>query len=284
MPLHPQITARNARIAAGSAARNAGIVPPYGNVALITTLTRLGLTDNLRLCLDAGDSASYSSGQSWLDTSGNGYDWFRGNAAAANTDDPTFNGVAGTLSSAEYWSFDGGDHFQYDTTNETWMENLHKDNAAFTLMAWVYISSFPGTVGLFGNNASANTGICWVMNTSAQLGLVVTNGAGNALIQSSTHANATNAWLCVGISVNEAVGAGGIRYFSNGVRDTDTSTYTSPSSGSASFTTQIASRGNGNGRVPNGSRMAQFMAWEGKALTTAEMTAVYQATRNRFGV
>ena len=44
------------------------------------TLTLLGLTTNLKLCLDAGDLASVASGSQtkWLYVSGGGYDFFRG--------------------------------------------------------------------------------------------------------------------------------------------------------------------------------------------------------------
>lgn len=252
-----------------------------GNVALSTVLSRLGLTDNLRLCLDAGDSASYTSGQSWLDRSGNGYDFFLGATSGATTDDPTFNGVAGTLSSAEYFSFDGGDVFQYDTTNETWMENIHKDNAQFTLMAWVYFGSFSAAQGLFGNNASANTGFTWVVTAGALMSLLTTNGGATVLNQASTYVLPATTWVCVGLSLDEGRT---LRWFANGPRDTDPNTYASPSSSGATYTTQIGSRGNANNRLVSGTRMASFMAWEGRALTSTEMTAVYQATRNRFGV
>lgn len=287
MPLYPQISARNGRFAAGNAARNAGLVPPYGGVDLITALTHLGLSDNLRLCLDAGDSSSYSSGQSWLDRSGNGYDFFRGATSGATTDDPTFNGSAGAHTSSEYWSFDGGDTFTYDTTNETWMENLHKAGAKFSFLTWIYLDSVAASRGIAGNNASlaTNIGFNWASSATG-LAFAVANGSGsNALFKDSTVTFPALTWVCLGVSVNEAVGADGIQWFVNGPRDTDTSTYTSPSSSASSLVMRLGSRGGGGSAVlGNGSRMAIFAAWEGKALSRAEMTAVYQATRNRFGV
>ena len=43
------------------------------NVSLIDILTALGLTTNLKLCLDAGDSVSYDgTSQDWVDRSGAG--------------------------------------------------------------------------------------------------------------------------------------------------------------------------------------------------------------------
>jgi len=106
------------------------------NVTLIDAITTAGLTSGLQLALDAGDTNSYSgSGQSWLDTSGNGYDFFRGITGGANSDDPTFNGTSGGISINEYWSFDGDDFFIYDSANETWMNNLHKNNAQWS---WLF--------------------------------------------------------------------------------------------------------------------------------------------------
>jgi len=94
----------------------------------------LSLDTNLKLCLDAGEGDSYTSGQSWLDLAGSGYDFFLGQDGSSDSTDPTFNGVANTMTSSEYWSFDGGDYFTYDTTNETWMENLHKAGALLILV------------------------------------------------------------------------------------------------------------------------------------------------------
>src|SRR5688572_10725967 len=112
------------------------------NDTLLTILNGLGLTANLKLCLDAGDNLSApAAATSWLDRSGNGYDFFRGTTSGADATDPTFNGTPGELSAAEYWSFDGGDFFRYDTTNETWMQNLHKNNALLSFFCWLYLPS-----------------------------------------------------------------------------------------------------------------------------------------------
>lgn len=262
-----------------------GLRPSLARAPALYVLRRLGLATNLRLCLDAGDAASYTSGQKWLDTSGNGYDFFLGLDGSATATDPTFNGTAGGLSSAEYFSFDGADYFTYDTTNETWMENLHKDNAIFTFMAWVYIGAQGSSQGLFGNNAATNTniGIVWQVASSNVQALTVTNGTAASMLQTSSTTVPAGSWLCLGASLNEATGAGGIIWFQNGVTNTDTSTYTSPSASGATFTSAIGSRGNANGILTNNSRMAMFMAWEA-ALSLSQMTAFYNATRGRFGI
>src|SRR5688572_16443964 len=49
-----------------------------GTNNLYQEIQGLGLTTGLQFSLDAGSADSYTSGQSWLDLSGNGQDFFRG--------------------------------------------------------------------------------------------------------------------------------------------------------------------------------------------------------------
>lgn len=260
---------------------------PWHKRDLNEIITSLGLTSGRKLVLDAGDSSSYSgSGQSWLDLSGNGYDFFRGATSAATTDDPTFNGSAGTLSAAEYWSFDGGDKFRYDTTNETWMQNLHKNNALFSLVCWFYLPDLTAMQGLFGtcsNSSLSNTGAQWIIDTSGNLYVQVLNGSGSsaAVIVGSTGVTAS-AWKFAAISVDEAANtAVGVL---NGTVATTVSAYTSPSASNATYTAEIGATGNAIALMRNGGRIAQFAAWEGVALTQAQLLNIFTATRGRFGV
>jgi hypothetical protein len=252
----------------------------------IDIIVALGLSANLRLCLDAGDADSYTSGQSWLDRSGNGYDFFRGATNSATTDDPAFNGSAGGLSASEYFSFDGGDYFRYDTTNETWMQNLHKNNAAWTWCAWVRITNTATVRSFFGSNGGAQTtgtGVHIVANASENLSVRCVNSNSLVLQADSTLAIPTAQWTFAGISFNEAAGAGGSFFYCDGTGETFDGTYSSPSSGNASQTFEIGARGNGNGPLASGERMAGFMMWDA-ALSQANLTAIYNATRSRYGV
>lgn len=256
------------------------------NTPLINSIYGLGLTSNLRLCLDAGDAASYTSGQKWLDTSGGGYDFFRGTSGSSESSDPTFNGTPGGVSASEYWSFDGGDYFTYDATNETWMQNIHKNNALWSAVAWVY---WQGSTSSFiiGNNGAAtgNTGFNLAMVSSGNPMLRIANAGSSVVGDLSAGVPVKTAgWSFVGISVDEAAGAGGGHWRVDDNVPTFDATYTSPASGNATYTTQIAARGNGSSPVPSGFRMAQLAAWEGAALTANDLTAIYQATRGRFGV
>lgn len=258
-----------------------------GNLPLLRTLQDLGVATNLELCLDAGDYASYTgSGQSWLDTSGNGYDFFRGADVNASTDDPTWAGTAGALTKNEYWSFDGGDFFTYDTTNETWMENLHKDNAVGTLAGWVYYVSNASNQHIAATSGAAGStiGMQFRIQSNSALSFIV---ADSGIVFQTAQSNATltnGAWNFFALSIDESVGAGGALFQTNGTQNTQTSTYTSPSASAATYAMHLCVLGDGsNFKFASGSRMAQFMGWS-RALTAAELSDIYTKTRTRFGV
>ena len=251
--------------------------------SLINILGRLNLTSGLTLCLDAGDSASYTSGQSWLDRSGGGYDFFLGLDGSATATDPTFNGVAGALSSAEFFSFDGGDLFTYDTTNETWMNNLHKDSAAYTIVGYVYIAASVGiqcVVSTFVTN-STGTGFRFRIAADETLNILVQNGGAAVLSTGTTATISTGAWHFIAVAVDEAAGTGTFQI--DGTQASFTSTYSSPSTGNAESTMALASRGDTNQTFESGGRMAAMAAWTTK-LTDASLTSIYSATKTRFGV
>ncbi|WP_189556901.1 hypothetical protein, partial [Mesorhizobium sp. M4B.F.Ca.ET.089.01.1.1] len=213
-------------------------------------------------------------------------DFFRGTTAGADATDPTINGTAGNMSASEYLSFDGGDYLTYDAANETWMNNLHKDNAKWTLAAWVWYAA-AGSAGFLGtnNNSASSIGSSTGMSSGGKLFTSVTNGSGtNAMQNISATSIPTGSWAFLASSVDEAVGAGGHILGINSTFETFASTFTSPSASNAAFTMQIGARGNGAVPVPNTSRIACVAMWEGRALTQAELLSLFNATRGRFGV
>jgi hypothetical protein len=252
---------------------------------LMGALTALGLTSGLKVCLDTGDGQSYSSGQSWLDRSGNGYDFFLGATGSAAGDDPTFNGTPNKYSSGEYFAYDGGDFFRYDSANETWMQNLHKDNAKFSLIALCFMVPASSQVVFATANLDTQIGVRYSYGTSGH-NILVANGSGSpALSQISVGLGATdNAWHMLGISIDEAVGASGAFHYRNGSTGTFTSTYTSPSASSATSTAEIGAAG-GVGPATSGSRIGALAMWEGVTpLTIAQMNAIRTAVGGRVGV
>lgn len=239
------------------------------------------------------DSGSSAGKQKWLDLTAGEYDFFLGADATATTNDPTFNGTFGALTSGEYFSVDGGDFLRYDTTSESWMNAMHQDAALFTILAWIYLPAAGTAAGIVGNvSTAAGTGINFEYLASGKLGFDVAN-AGNANVLATKTADATttaSAWHLVGVTIDEATGAGGGFLYEDGAykqvasANTFDATYTTPSAGAASHALELFAKGNATGPMANGGRIAGAMIWQGVALTKAQMDLVWHRQRGRFGV
>ena len=253
---------------------------------LIGVLQSLGLTTNLKIALDAADQTSYVSGQTWLDMSGQGTDFFLGVDGSATATDPTFNAkaVAGAMDLRGWFGLDGGDNLRYDSAIETWMDALHKDNAVFTICMWVYLGAGGAATGLFGTRGSTTTGngMLFALTAADVLQFMVGNGTAEPLTIVSTAVVPIGEWAFVAIGLNEATGANGADLVINGTAESKTSTYSSPASGTAAFNLEIGALGNGVSRMPAGSRIAMVVAWGGTRLTAAEINSIYLATKERF--
>lgn len=250
------------------------------NPRMLQTLQYLGLTTNLKLCLDARDSASYTSGQKWLDLAGSGYDFFLGTNGSAAADDPTFTGSAGDL--AAYFSFDGADFATYDTSNETWMNNLHKNNALFTLLFWVWLPS-PASLQVLVSTTSNITGTTIGLGmyvTSSLLEMKSLNGSATALQRQGTLTIPSSQWAMLALTIDEANSIS--RMTVNATTEQFSDSYTSPSASNAAKVMTIGT--DGSFPLTNTSRIAAFTAWEGTALTAAQLNLIYQETRGAFGV
>lgn len=257
----------------GSASGSSG-----GNGAILAAIQNRGLTTGLKVLIDAGASGSYSgSGQSWLDLSGNGYDFFLGADGSAAGDDPTFNGSAGGDSVNEYFGYDGGDYFQYDTTVETWMSNMHKDSAIFSYIAGVLLSTATSTIRLFDTaNGSSQSGVASVCSTSAGLKhsvLVTDDAAGTEIsLVSSVTPNASS-WNFLGFSMDEASSTSGVMK-TNGTTETGL-TVTYPSPGTAAATAMRIGRNNLGTFSTANTRIAFLAIWEGVAIGSTALDNLY---------
>jgi hypothetical protein len=255
--------------------------------SLLESIQGVGLTDGLKLCLDAGDADSFTSGQTWFDRSGGGYDFLRGSTSAAQATDPTFNGTVGQLSANEFWSLDGGDFFTLGQSNPTWVNNLHKNNAVWSFGAWVYLPSPTTQTGIFGTAAglawgSGAIGVIAYTANSARHRIAVSNQTTITLLMESTGTIPASAWTFLSGSINEPTGQGFVGI--DGVMEAASSTYDSPATGNAGYTLQLGTRGNGDSKMPNGSRLAMLAVWQGSALSVAGMQDIYGATKGRFGL
>jgi hypothetical protein len=254
-------------------------------------LTRLGLTTNLRLCLDAGDAASYpGSGQSWLDRSGGGYDFFLGTTSGADATDPVFNGTAGRKSSNEYWTPSGGDLFTYDSANESWMTALHQAGAQFTIAMWVYdpvpvtilndaemirtaTSSTAGTGVALSISSSFLKPVLNVVNAGADVETILWGGLPES-----------GKWNYIAISVDIVAGtyvtgwaAGNPKSGGSGyAAESGSASYSSPSGGAASVTMRLDF-------TDSQMRYRDLMIWS-RALTSENLRSIWNATRLKYNI
>ena len=259
---------------------NHGGQRPIGK-KLIDVITDASLTTNLRLVLDAGDSNSYTSGTKWLDVSGNGYDMTFGNATGASTDDPTFVGVVGHRGVGTYMSFDGGDYFEYDSANETWMNNLHKANSVFSSIAGLFTKS--GSMYIWGTQgASSRTGTYWLRSTSQ--GIQFRNGASNLGQKYADDAISNDAWHFCGQGLGEADGDVSHFYLDGGPdqagsADTFSFSVTGESTGNPGATFAVGAKGGESnaGVVPAvaGYRLMFLAVWTDTLITNANMDTMY---------
>lgn len=261
--------------------------PPRQPISEI--LTRLDLRTGLKVCLDAGDNLSYTSGQSWLDRSGNGYDFFLGLDGSATSTDPTFNGIPGRKSKDEYWSFDGGDGFTYDSANEAWMENMHKADAKYSIASWFFYGSTPAATSTFVGTSHASTAAGFRFSSSSTGTLSLTVGSGSGTVMSRAGGSLSTSpgagkWGFVAASVDASVGANGCILMRNTNVTLGDSTYTTPTSGSAANVLKIGASSSGTltSTFPSDWLLASMMIWEGTALTAAQLRSLYDATYLRF--
>lgn len=246
-----------------------------------TMQQRLNLTGNLQIVLDAGDRTSYSgAGDTWTDLAPAATNFARTGASS-----PTFNGTAGNKSANEYFSFDSADWWTKSTANAAWIDNIHKDNAVFSLAAIIHVPSFASTISVCGTSGGgAGTGFHLLITTGGLLNLVALN-AGVAVINVNSGAAVltAGAWNYIGLALDESVGATGLDWNINGVTAQSDSTFTAPAAGAASQTMQIGARGNGNLPLLANSRLGCIAMWSSKR-TAGQLEQVRNAIRPRFGI
>jgi len=246
----------------------------YGDIQSV------GLDTNLKVCLDAGHIDSYSgSGQTWADLTANGYDMSGQNTV-------TFNGVAGSLSSSEYWSFDASDYF-VESSAHGWDDNFATDGATWTVMAYIYLTAYGDEKGFAGNlNSSGQNGFSWTIESSGTR-QVQCNGGGVTESNTTDSATGQNGWYCIGVSYTENGGNASFHY-KNGAYDQVSSSDTFDASRANSMTAggslyMGAKKDTGGSPLPSGSRMAGFFSFSTN-LSKAQMDSVYNATKTRFGL
>jgi hypothetical protein len=262
-----------------------GVIGGPTTHTMLSAITTLGLSTGLKLCLDAGDGTSVAVGTQtkWLDVSGGGYDFFRGTDITSQASDPTFNGTPNAQSSAEYYSFDGGDRFTYDTTVESWMNAIHEASAVWAFAGWVYLPTASG--GTFAATRSAENKKGFVASSSAaggaSLTVAVDSDAGDVFSFTQSNGAVGSAWNFIAATINAASGTRHSQV--NGTSQSGAATYSAPGSGAA-HTTMALGTGIGAVDLPNGSRMANWTMWQGSAPSAGALNQLFQYTRAKFGI
>lgn len=257
-----------------------------GTAYMNEAIAELGLGTNCQLILDAANASSYGgSGQTFQDLSANATAINVGNTSGSEASDPTFNGVAGVRSNAQYFSVDGGDRFRFPS-NPAWVQTLHKDNAVFTFVWWVYITNVTDCA-LFGNNrtTSSDIGVSVYTLTGGAVRFLQTKGDSvTATTVDSTGTVSTSAWHMIALSVDESLATSNALYIIDGSADAlKNLSYPTPSASSASQVSEIFDVGGAALPAKSGARLAAMAAWT-RALTSTELTNLFSAMRTRFGI
>jgi len=247
-----------------------------------------GIGGNLALCYDFAAEDTYpGSGQSIFDLTTGDIDSYLGATGSADGDEPTFNGSAGGLSSSECLSVDGGDFTRLISANPTAIENLHKNNADFTIMAiWYHKTVGANNVGIFGSDggSAAKIGIRWWFAGAEKPRFTVSASGSFAIDAEATGTALTNnAWHIMFLSYDEA-SSSGFQVVNESSVHTISAAYSTPSASAASHKAELFASGNAALKALTGTRMAGFALWT-ESLTDAEcdsLSAAINAERSYY--
>jgi hypothetical protein len=271
---------------------------------IIDVLTDNSLTTNLKVCLDAADENSYTSGQLWSDVSGEDNHFEFGASASAGSDDPNFNGTAGDQSSLEFMSYDDDDgdggalEFHRIASQPAMAETLHKDGAVWSACCWVY----PKNHSVIFSTGSAGwvQGINYRVSGAKQsifIGSAPTGG-NYVLALTAETAMALDEWHFCGISINEPDTSGGFMYLDGGydqvgarngdaitAADTFDPTYNSPTTNNSTNRLTVAKGSVSSNQGPSdiGLRFGAVAMWQGSVLSKANFDTIWAASKGRYG-
>jgi len=246
------------------------------------------LSDVVSSCvfdLDATQSGSYSgSGQTWanlctvpadgeLQTA---YDWVRGVNGSGGTDDPTFNGTAGTAGA--YWSLDGGDWFTNLNTTTPFIRSIHKTSGDYNFTIVMCVRFPTSGFGSFWGTAqtTGSQGVhLFVSGTSA-----IIQHLNGATFANTTRTVTTGVDCFFAISWNFTTPSGKSAYnartFSSFTLNRNTTTTNSDSN-------LYIGRTNGANIMPNTTRIKAISVFN-TMLSDGELGSVCDAYNARHGV
>lgn len=258
--------------------------------------------------LDAGDSSSYSSGQTWSNlviaptytgASQTDYDFYLGATSGSESSDPTHNGTPGNKSSSEYFNPASGEFFTIAAGNDGFINSLHKNSAKFTLMFALKTKTTFSTLRLplFSTIADADgdsttsaidadlIGISFFIY-NRRLQFQVGNGSGTRALVVSGDATtdlSANTTHIIGMSVDEAAGI--VRFYNNqSTVEYSSAPYSSPSSSAATYSAHICSEGDEGVTSENSAYLEKLFqcAAYSKAFNSADFNRWYNQYSSRY--
>jgi hypothetical protein len=263
------------------------------------------VTAGLVMHLDAGNSSSFpGTGTIWAnlvaspaDGSGQAdYDWTRGTG-------PAFNGSAGGMSAAEYFSTSGNEFFSLTagTSGPQFLKDMHKTGAAWTVELWIYIPSISGgnvhpffQSGVSDQGGSDNSrGVIYLdlsslNNSGGKHQIRIRRDAGGAsAFAAASDAGLTTGAVCQYALSYEADGTSFLYrngdYDPVGGNDTFTATLSTPGSANPTNTPRMGTDQSTAQSLPTGSRFYIVRVYNA-ALTKAQLDQNWSANRGRFGL
>jgi hypothetical protein len=252
---------------------------------LIKVLGRLGLMPGLRGAYDFADANCYPGfGQVLNDLSGQGNSFYNGNSSGDASFDMTFNGRPGGHSSAEY--FDGGS-VVLGAAQPAWVQTVHRAGGKISIAQWTRTTSGSYSMGgfftQFKNDLSGPQfpGFAFGISdgTLTTIGLptfsVLRADGASAGFFAATDINGSGNWMFSACAIDAAAGTALIQI--------DSKQY----SGSIAYTTPATTDSpNPILLSPSGATVhakAALALWD-RALPAADVMALYNATKGRFGL
>jgi hypothetical protein len=227
--------------------------------------------ENLKLSLDAQNTNLYAtSATTAYDVSGN------------NNNGTLTNGVQYIGSGNGSWRFDAVDDY-IDNVGTTSSFSFIQNTGIFTICAWVRLTEFSTNQrAIMGNNRNITTerGFLLARGTaSGRIRFVITNGTNNVFSQQYDNYFLDDNWVFVTIVGNGT----NVIYYRNGTLFQNGPNLGTLSTGDSTRTLSI-------GRVNN---LTLSLLWSGNisqtsiydiALTSGEISTIYNATRSRYGL
>lgn len=218
------------------------------------------------------------------------YNMFRGSGSGSSTDDPTFNGAAGT--SSAYFSFDGGDEFTNVTLTSlpAFLGDLARTDqeTAYSFTFGYRIGSLSAASRILGTaRTSTQTGVLLQQDTDGGMTLFQFNGLAtgtNKVLAASSITAATDYIITIAVQKSATSGNRSAKVWVDGVSTPTTTALTFNTSiiSSPSLNFKWGAVNNTASRVPNGTRLYDFYATN-KFLTDDDVMKIHGMMNRRYG-